>query len=65
MKRIFIALLIGLSFGGQTCLANHVLIVVGPDNHGPGSHEPVAGARLLKYCVETAKNPAGHTAGLM
>ena len=62
MKRIFIALLIGLSFGGQTCLANHVLIVVGPDNHGPGSHEPVAGARLLKYCVETAKNPAGHTA---
>jgi len=62
MKRILIALLIGLSFESQTCLANHVLIVVGPDNHGPGSHEPVAGARLLKHCVETAKNPAGHTA---
>ena len=30
---------------GNVCVANHVLIVVGPDSHGPGSHEPIAGAR--------------------
>ena len=32
------------------------LIVVGPSNHPPGSHEPAAGARLMKYCLETMQN---------
>ena len=34
----------------------HVLFVVGPSNHGPGSHEPAAGARLLKHCLEHLDN---------
>ncbi len=42
--------------------ANHVLFVVGPDNHGPGSHEPIAGARLLKHCIENLPELTGHTA---
>ncbi len=29
-----------------------VLIVVGPSNHPPGTHEVAAGGRLLKHCVE-------------
>ena len=34
----------------------NVLIVVGPSNHGPGSHEPEAGARLIKHCLESLDN---------
>ncbi|MAV36313.1 MAG: hypothetical protein CMJ59_12755 [Planctomycetaceae bacterium] len=39
----------------------NVLIVVGPSNHGPGSHEPEAGARLIKHCVENLNNVPGIT----
>jgi type 1 glutamine amidotransferase len=31
-----------------------ILIVVGPSNHPPGTHEEAAGARLMKHCLETA-----------
>jgi type 1 glutamine amidotransferase len=34
----------------------HVLIVVGPSNHPPGSHEVAAGARVLKHCLESMTN---------
>ncbi len=34
----------------------HVLIVVGPSNHPPGSHEVAAGGRLMKHCLEHASN---------
>lgn len=34
----------------------HVLIVVGPSNHPPGSHEVAAGGRVMKYCLERMKN---------
>ena len=37
-------------------LKTHVLIVVGPSNHPPGSHEVAAGGRLLQYCLNEAKN---------
>ena len=47
---------------GNVCVANHVLIVVGPDSHGPGSHEPIAGARLLAHSIENLQEPPGHTA---
>ncbi len=59
--RLLIVLLL-ISLQGECCVANHVLIVVGPDNHGPGSHEPIAGARLLKHCIEKLQEPSGNTA---
>lgn len=33
--------------------ATKLLIVVGPSQHPPGTHEVAAGGRLLKHCVET------------
>ncbi len=32
------------------------LIVVGPSNHAPGSHEVGAGGRLIEYCLENIEN---------
>ena len=32
-----------------------MLIVVGPSNHPPGSHEVAAGGRLMKYCLRTLR----------
>ena len=37
----------------------HVLIVVGPSKHPPGSHEVAAGGRVMKHCVETMTNVPG------
>jgi type 1 glutamine amidotransferase len=34
-----------------------VLIVVGPSNHPPGTHEVAAGGRLMAACLENASNP--------
>ena len=31
-----------------------VLVVVGPSNHPPGTHEVAAGGRLLKHCLDQA-----------
>jgi len=33
-----------------------VLIVVGPSNHPPGSHEVAAGGRLMQHCLNHAEN---------
>ena len=35
--------------------AGRVLIVVGPSNHPPGTHEVAAGGRVLKHCLEAAE----------
>ncbi|MCI0705529.1 MAG: ThuA domain-containing protein [Planctomycetia bacterium] len=35
-----------------------VLIVVGPSNHPPGTHEVAAGGRLMKHCLEAVEKPA-------
>lgn len=40
----------------------HVLIVVGPSSHPPGSHEAAAGARLLEKALETTGNVSGVSA---
>ena len=40
----------------------HVLIVVGPSTHPPGTHEVAAGGRLMKHLVEHATNVPGVTA---
>lgn len=36
-----------------------ILIVVGPSNHPPGTHEVAAGGRLLKHCLEQMENLPG------
>src|SRR5690242_10257043 len=41
-----------------------ILIVVGPSNHPPGSHEVAAGGRVMKYCLENAANVPGLKADL-
>lgn len=33
-----------------------VLVVVGPSQHPPGTHEVAAGARLIQYCLQNATN---------
>jgi len=35
-----------------------VLVVIGPSDHPPGSHEVAAGGRLMGYCLEHATNVA-------
>ncbi len=61
-KHCLVALCIALGAVGIASvpvLANentHVLIVVGPSNHPPGSHEVAAGGRLMKHCLEHASN---------
>jgi predicted esterase/type 1 glutamine amidotransferase len=42
----------------ESTTSRKILIVVGPSTHPPGSHEVVAGARVLKRCLETASNVA-------
>lgn len=42
-----------------------VLVVVGPSNHPPGSHEVAAGGRLLAHCLNHAENVRGLTAEIV
>lgn len=53
-----LALLCLLSISTVTLAADptHVLIVVGPTNHPPGTHEVIASARLMAHCLEHADN---------
>ena len=46
------------SIGGELCAAEptKVLIIVGPSDHPPGSHEVAAGGRLMADCIEHATN---------
>jgi hypothetical protein len=37
----------------------HVLIIVGPTDHPPGTHEVAAGGRLLQYALEHMDNVPG------
>jgi len=36
--------------------ATRILIVVGPSNHPPGTHEVAAGGRLMQHCLENITN---------
>ena len=38
---------------------SRVLIIVGPSNHPPGSHEVAAGGRVIQHCVEHMTNLPG------
>ncbi len=39
--------------------AARIVVLVGPSNHPPGTHEVEAGARVIKYCLENAENVKG------
>ena len=43
----------------QTPKETQVLIIVGPSNHPPGSHEVAAGGRLMQHCLNRASNVSG------
>lgn len=43
----------------QAAEPTHVLIVVGPSNHPPGTHEVAAGGRVMKHCLENMSNVPG------
>lgn len=43
-------------FVPPTAAETRVLIIVGPSNHPPGTHEVAAGGRLMKHCLENADN---------
>ncbi len=57
------AVLIGAA--APTASTTRVLIIVGPSNHPPGSHEVAASGRLLKHCVEHMANLPGARADLV
>lgn len=48
------------SFGEELDAAQtDILIIVGPSNHPPGSHEVKAGARLLAHCLNSTTSVRG------
>ena len=65
-RRQFLQTLTGLAVLGAPLRAadpapppTRVLIIVGPTNHPPGTHEVAAGGRLLKRCLENMTNVPG------
>lgn len=57
---MMVALLIPLST--QTLADDdpkRIMIIVGPSNHPPGSHEVAAGGRLMQYCLNQSKTTGG------
>jgi type 1 glutamine amidotransferase len=43
----------------STATSKQILILVGPSNHPPGSHEVAASGRLIKHCLEHSENVRG------
>jgi len=58
MKRYLILVVCILAHSLQAA-EPRILIVVGPSNHPPGSHEVAAGGRLMRHCLERMENLAG------
>jgi type 1 glutamine amidotransferase len=50
------SVLLPLVSGVAAAEPTRVLIVVGPSNHPPGSHEVAAGGRLMAWCLEHMQN---------
>lgn len=42
--------------GGEQAEVTKIALVVGPHNHPPGSHEPLAGAKLVAWCLNNSSN---------
>lgn len=43
----------------------HILVVVGPSNHPPGTHEVGAGGKVMKHCLESSTNVSGISATIV
>jgi len=58
---VFIALILSLGNWDSSFAADpsRVLIVVGPTNHPPGTHEVAAGGRLMEHCLKNMANMPG------
>lgn len=57
--RLILLATVFCGFLSSLCFAEektNILIVVGPTNHGPGTHEVLASAKLMAYCLEHAEN---------
>ena len=62
---LLLIFLAGCSNKETTEAPTRVLIVVGPTNHAPGTHEVAAGGRLLEYCLENMENVTGFEADVI
>ena len=58
MRLAILSLVLTATLGAAVFGAD-VMIVVGPSNHKPGSHEVQAGGRLMAHCLENAINLKG------
>lgn len=52
-------LLCGFSLATGNTAETHIIIIVGPERHAPGSHEVAAGGRLMAHCLNHIDNMAG------
>lgn len=61
MKKIILLFCLCVWSGSSAFAAapTRILIVVGPTDHPPGTHEVAAGGRLLKHCLENMANLPG------
>jgi hypothetical protein len=52
-----VALLLGLGAAGLSKgeESHKILIVIGPSNHPPGTHEVLAGGKLVEFCLENGR----------
>src|SRR5262245_9831050 len=57
--KVLLLLAAATSFVFSALAETKVLIVVGPSNHPPGSHEVAAGGRVLKHCLDHVANVKG------
>ena len=59
-KAVSLAVLVAIgSFPIVATAETRVVIVVGPSNHPPGTHEVAAGGRLIKWSLENMGNVSG------
>jgi len=58
-RLVRLALLIGVTSIFAHAADKRILIVVGPSNHAPGSHEVAAGGRLVEHALEHMANVEG------
>lgn len=59
IRLLLIALLAGAFLPSFAADAARILIVVGPTDHPPGTHEVAAGGRVMKHCLENMGNVPG------
>lgn len=65
VRRLLLCLVVAVLGMASAVAETRVLIVVGPSNHPPGSHEVAAGGRLMKHSLESATNVPDVTADVV